>query len=90
MERIVNGRAHLSDLINGAIEALVAANFALPALSALRRLAGRVYTRATSTWLTGIPARMAESTVERLEDLLIVLPNVVNSLNSSRQASQSH
>ena len=31
MERIVSGRAHLSDLINGAIEALVAANFALPA-----------------------------------------------------------
>lgn len=44
-ERIVGGRAHLHDLINGAIEALVAGNFALPASSALRRLAGRMHTR---------------------------------------------
>ena len=37
IERIVGGRAHLSDLINGAIEALIAAHYELPALSTLRR-----------------------------------------------------
>jgi TnpA family transposase len=79
MERIVSGRAHLSDLINGAIEALVAANFALPALSALRRLAGRVHTRATSVWLTEIAARMPESTLQRLEELLTVSPEATES-----------
>ena len=72
MERIVAGRAHLSDLINGAIEALIAEHFALPALSALRRLAGGVHARATSAWLTGITARMPESAGERLDALLLV------------------
>lgn len=47
MERIVGGRTQVSDLINGAIEVLVTANYELPALSTLRWLAGRVHKRAT-------------------------------------------
>jgi hypothetical protein len=43
MQRLAGGRAHFSDLINGAIEALIAARFELPALSTLRRLAGHVH-----------------------------------------------
>jgi hypothetical protein len=48
MQRLVGGRAHFSDLINGAIEALIAARFELPALSTLRRLAGHVAYREDS------------------------------------------
>jgi hypothetical protein len=33
IERLVGVRIHLSDLINGAIEALIAAHYELPALS---------------------------------------------------------
>ena len=79
MERIVSGRAHLSDLINGAIEALVAERFALPALSTLRRLAGRVHARTTSAWLTDIAARLPKSTAQRLEALLTVPPEATES-----------
>ena len=88
-------RAHLSDLINGAIEALIADHFALPALSALRRLAGAVHARATSLWLTGITARMPESASEQLDALLLVASGETESafaklFRPTRRASKDH
>jgi len=72
MERIVGSQAHLSDLINGAIEALVAAQYELPALSTLRRLAGGVHAQATHVWFMAVSARLDEAIRKRLDDLLTV------------------
>jgi uncharacterized protein DUF4158 len=63
IERIVGGRAHLSDLINGAIEALIAAHYELPALSTLRRLASGVHAQATA--VDGAPNMSAFSVQKR-------------------------
>ena len=68
MERIVAGRTHLSDLINGAIEALVAASYELPTLSTLRRLAGNVHARVTDAWLALIGTRLSPVTRRQLGD----------------------
>jgi hypothetical protein len=72
IERIVGGRAHLSDLINGAIEALIAAHYELPALSTLRRLAGGVQSQATQDWFTAVSGRLNDNLQRRLDCLLTV------------------
>lgn len=95
MERIVGGRTHLSDLINGAIEALVAAHYELPALSTLRRLAGTVNARATEAWLVTVTRRMSAATRARLEALLVVPEGATESAfsklcRSTKRASRDH
>jgi len=72
MQRIVGGRAHFSDLINGAIDALIGAHYELPALSTLRRLAGHVHAAATNSWLTQVSERLTEPVRAGLEKLLAV------------------
>jgi TnpA family transposase len=72
IERIVAGRAHLSDLVNGAIEALIAAHYELPALSTLRRLAGGVHARATLDCFAAVDSRLDADIQQRLDGLLIV------------------
>ena len=72
IERIVAGRAHLSDLVNGAIEALIAARYELPALSTLRRLAGGVHARATLDCFAAVDRRLDADIQQRLDGLLIV------------------
>jgi hypothetical protein len=72
IERIVGGRAHLSDLINGAIEALIAAHYELPALSTLRRLASGVQSQATQDWFTAVSGRLDDNLQRRLDYLLTV------------------
>ncbi len=95
MERIVAGRTHLSDLINGAIEALVAASYELPALSTLRRLAGNVHARVTDAWLALIGARLSPVTRRQLEALLSVADEATGSAfsklcKSTQRASRNH
>ena len=72
MQRLAGGRAHFSDLINGAIEALIAARFELPALSTLRRLAGHVHAVTMNAWLAKVSERLADPMRSGLEKLLVV------------------
>lgn len=72
IDRIVAGRADLSDLINGAIEALIAAHYELPALSTLRRLADGVHARATLDCFAAVDRRLDVDLQQRLDGLLIV------------------
>lgn len=95
MERIVAGRAHFSDLINGAIDALVAGHYELPALSTLRRLAGRVHAKATHTWFTNVSDRLTPDTRKRLEALLTVPEDASESAfatlcKPTKRASRDH
>ncbi|MCC6197554.1 MAG: DUF4158 domain-containing protein, partial [Burkholderiales bacterium] len=95
MERIVSGRTHLSDLINGAIEALVAAHYELPALGTLRRLAGTVNARATEAWLATVASRLAAVHRARLDALLFVPEGATESAfsklcKSTKRASRDH
>jgi len=95
MERIVSGRAHFSDLINGAIDALVAENYELPALSTLRRLAGRVHAHATNAWFMAVSGRLTNGTRKRLEALLAVPENAAESAfatlcKPTKRASRDH
>ena len=88
-------RTHLSDLINGAIEALVAASYELPALSTLRRLAGNVHARVTDAWLALIGARLSPVTRRQLEALLSVADEATGSAfsklcKSTQRASRNH
>ena len=73
MQRIVGGRAHFSDLLNGAIETLIGAHYELPALSTLRRLAGHLHATTTNAWLTRVDERLTDSMRTGLEKLLAVL-----------------
>lgn len=95
MERIVAGRTHLSDLINGAIEALVSASVELPALGTLRRLAGTVHAQATTAWLARVSERLSPPMCRRLEALLIVPDDATESpfsklCRSTKRASRDH
>jgi hypothetical protein len=72
MQRLAGGRAHFSDLINGAIEALIAARFELPALSTLRRLAGHVHANTMNAWLVKVSERLTDPMRAGLEKLLVV------------------
>jgi len=95
MQRIVGGRAHLSDLINGAIEALIGARFELPALSTLRRLAGHVHANATNAWLTKVNERLTELMRAGLEKLLAVPEGATESpfaqlCRPTKRASRDH
>ena len=53
MQRLVRGRAHFPDLMNGASETLIAPRFKLRELRTLRRLAGHVYAKSMNAcrWL---------------------------------------
>jgi hypothetical protein len=95
MERIVGGRAHLSDLINGAIEALIAAHYELPALSTLRRLAGGVHAQATQDWFEAVSGRLDADLQQRLDGLLTVPKDAQESefatlYKPTKRVSRSH
>ncbi len=95
MQRIVGGRAHFSDLINGAIEALIGAHYELPALSTVRRLAGHVHAAATKAWLTQVDERLTDSMRAGLEKLLVVPEGATESAfaqlcRSVKRASRDH
>jgi TnpA family transposase len=95
MERIVAGRTHLSDLINGAIDALVAENVELPALTTLRRLAGNVHALAEAAWLDALNARLSPAILSRLDALLVVPEGATESAfsklcKSTKRVSRDH
>jgi hypothetical protein len=95
IERIVGGRAHLSDLINGAIEALIAAHYELPALSTLRRLAGGVQSQANQDWFTAVSGRLNDNLRQRLDCLLTVPKDAQESefatlCKPTKRVSRSH
>jgi hypothetical protein len=95
IERIVAGRAHLSDLINGAIEALIAAHYELPALSTLRRLAAGVHAQATQDWFTAVSGRLNDNLQQRRDCLLTVPKDAQESefatlCKPTRRVSRSH
>jgi len=95
IERIVAGRAHLSDLINGAIEALIAARYELPALSTLRRLAGGVHAQATQDCFAAVDRRLDTDLQQRLDGLLTVPKDAQESefaalCKATKRVSRSH
>ena len=95
MQRIVGGRAHFSDLLNGAIETLIGAHYELPALSTLRRLAGHVHATATNAWLTQVDERLTDSMRTGLEKLLAVPEGATESAfaqlcRPTKRASRDH
>jgi hypothetical protein len=95
MQRLVGGRAHFSDLINGAIEALIAARFELPALSTLRRLAGHVHANSLNAWLAKVNERLTDPMRAGLEKLLTVPEGATESAfaelcRPAKRASRDH
>jgi hypothetical protein len=89
MQRIVRGRAHFSDLINGAIEALIGAHYELPALSTPRRLAGHMHATATNARLTRVDERLTYSMRAGLEKLLAVPEGAAESAFSHLPSCQT-
>lgn len=95
IKRIVGGRAHFSDLINGAIDALIAAHYELPALSTLRRLAGGIHAQANQDWFTAVSERLSDNHLQRLDCLLNVPKDAQESefatlCKPTKRVSRSH
>jgi TnpA family transposase len=74
MRKTAEARTDPADLINAAVDALVRNRFELPALIALRRLAGTVHSDVNAAQWQRVDAAIAEKHRAALEALLIVDP----------------
>lgn len=79
MRKIAEARTDPVDLINAAVDALVRHRFELPALIALRRLAGTVHSAVNEAQWQSVGARLNESQCAALEALLDVNPQTQES-----------
>ena len=70
MRNTAQARTNLADPINAAVDALVRHRFELPALIALRRLAGTAHSTVNATQWREIGARLDERDRSALETLL--------------------
>ncbi len=79
MRKTAEARTDPADLINAAVDALVRHRFELPALIALRRLAGTVHSEVNAAQWQVVGAAITEKQRAALEALLVVSPDTQES-----------
>jgi hypothetical protein len=79
MIKTAKARTDPADIINAAVDALIRHRFELPALIALRRLAGTAHSKVNAAQWGAVCARLDEAKQSALEALLVVDPTTQKS-----------
>jgi hypothetical protein len=79
MIKTVKARTDPADIINAAVDALIRHRFELPALVALRRLAGTAHSKVNAAQWGTVSARLDEAKQSALKALLVVDPTTQKS-----------